>query len=103
MPVRPDSRFASLPVLLRPGPDGREHEVIALRLTRPVLTEATRHRVLQGDMVDLLARRSNGDERLWWRILDANPLVFPLDIEPGAELVIPAAGPATRVTRARSF
>lgn len=104
MPVTPDSRFASLPVLEVRAPDGTTRRVIALRLTAPPFTDdGTRHRVTQGEQIDLLARRFYGDERLWWRILDANPLVYPLDIAPGDELVMPAPGPATRITRARSF
>ncbi|OLE72175.1 MAG: hypothetical protein AUI36_01625 [Cyanobacteria bacterium 13_1_40CM_2_61_4] len=103
MPVKPDSRFADLPVLATVAPDGSVRNVIALRLRRPVLPVAARHRVQQGDEVDLLARRLLGDERLWWRVLDANALVYPLDLEPGAMVDVPAAGPAARVTRARTF
>ena len=31
------------------------------------------HRVRQGDRLDLLARHYYNDDRLWWRIADANP------------------------------
>jgi len=31
------------------------------------------HRVKQGDRLDLLARHYYNDDRLWWRIVDANP------------------------------
>ena len=104
MPVTPDSRFAGLPVLQVRAPDGSTRRVIALPLARPPVTEgAERHRVLQGEELDLLARRLYGDERLWWRILDSNPLVYPLDVQAGAVLRLPAPGPATRITRARSF
>jgi hypothetical protein len=103
MPVSLDSRFASLPVLQVVAPDGGTRNVVALRLQRPVLESPTRHRVVQGEGLDLIALRLLGGEGLWWRILDANPLVYPLDIQPGAVLAIPELGPATQITRARSF
>ena len=78
---------------------------MSLRLRRPPLEVAGRHRVQQGQAADLLARRLLGDERLWWRLIDVNSLIYPLDIdlEPGRIIGVPAAGPAGRVTRARSF
>jgi nucleoid-associated protein YgaU len=103
VPVPPDSPFAQLPVLQVAAPDGSPRQVIALRLVRPVLPLVDELRVQQAESIDLLARRLYGDERLWWRILDANALIYPLDIRPGHMLRIPAPGPATRVTRARSF
>jgi len=105
MPVRSDSRFAELPLVASIAPDGSVRHVVSLRLRRPSLEVAARHRVQQGQAVDLLARRLLGDERLWWRLLDVNPLIYPLDVdlEPGTIIGVPAAGPAGRVTRARTF
>lgn len=103
MPVSPTSRFAHLPLLRTVGPGGDPREAIALRLSPPTLSTGGMHRVLQGETVDLLAHRYYGDASLWWRILDGNELVYPLDIQPGDQLHIPAPGPVTRVTRARSF
>jgi nucleoid-associated protein YgaU len=104
MPVKPDSRFARLPVLEVVTPDGKPRRVIALRLVvPPVSSTTTQHLVIQGEAIDLLARRFYGDEKIWWRILDANPVVYPLDIKPGDVLNLPAPGPITRATRARSF
>ena len=31
------------------------------------------HQVIQGDRLDMLARHYYNDDRLWWRIVDANP------------------------------
>jgi nucleoid-associated protein YgaU len=104
VPVKPDSRFSDLPVLAVRSPDGSERQVIALRLARPLTpTMPARHRVTRDEPLDLLARRLYGDEGLWWQILDANPVVYPLDLAPGALLSLPEPGPATRITRARSF
>ncbi|XXT15203.1 LysM domain-containing protein [Sorangium sp. So ce429] len=104
MPVKPDSPYAKLPVLRVKAPDGSTRDVIALRLTRPTIEGSpVPHRVIEGEHVDAIARRFFGDERLFWRVLDANPVVYPLDIRPGDVLQLPAQGPATRTTRARRF
>ena len=55
------------------------------------------------EAVDLIARRYFGSEGLWWRLLDANPVRYPLDVEAGDELIVPAPSAATRVTRTRRF
>ena len=34
------------------------------------------HTVKEGDRLDLLARHYYNDDRLWWRILDANPEIL---------------------------
>lgn len=107
MPVKPDSRFAGRPVFQVRAPDGSLRTVIGLGLgtaqTVPATEETVVHRVLQGETIDAIARRYYGDEALWPQILDANPLVFPLDIRPGDLLRIPAPGPATRILRTRKF
>lgn len=103
MPVKSDSRFAALPLVASVAPDGSVRHVVALRLRRPPLDVGARHRVRQGEAIDLLARQLLGDERLWWRILDANPVVYPLDLPPGTTVDVPEPGPAARVTRARTF
>ncbi|WP_067463972.1 LysM peptidoglycan-binding domain-containing protein [Actinomadura macra] len=103
MPPSPESRYAGLPILTVTAPDGTQRRVVALRLTRPRPATTGRHRVVQGEDLDLLAHRFYGGEGLWWRILDANPLVFPLDVAAGDVLDLPEPGPATRTTRARGF
>jgi nucleoid-associated protein YgaU len=104
MPVTPDSRYAKLPLLEVTAPDGSRRNVVGLRLesqTKDVQTSA--YRVRSGDTVDFLARKFYGDEHLWWKILDANPAVYPLDIQAGDVLDLPTPGGATTVTRARRF
>lgn len=103
MPVPRGSRFADLPVLEVTGPDGLPRHVIGLRLRATDAPGDRTHRVLQGEGVDLISRRRLGDEQLWWRILDVNPLRYPLDLSPGEQLRLPAAPQATRANRARSF
>ncbi len=50
-------------------------------------------RVISGDRLDLLAYRETGDPSFWRQIAELNdledPLLFPLSIQTGSELVIP--------------
>ena len=103
MPVPQGSRFAGLPVFEVTAPDGTRRHVIGLRLTALGAAGEQTHRVRQGEAVDLIARRRLGDEQLWWRLLDVNPLRYPLELTPGEQLRLPEPGRATRANRARSF
>lgn len=105
MPAAPGSRFAGLPILETTGPDGQPRRVLALTVAdpAPALPGDRVHRVRHGEGVDLIARDALGDEHLWWRVLDANPLRHPFDLAPGDLLRLPDAAPATRAVRARSF
>jgi hypothetical protein len=77
VPPAPDSRFAGLPILPSIAPDGSVRSVVALRLTRPLGPTAGLRRITADEPLDLMARRLLGDEGLWWRILDANPVRYP--------------------------
>jgi len=104
MGIRADSRYVGLSLKRATAPSGEPRLTLELRLQRPRADGPTiRHRVLQGETVDLLASRFLGDERLWWRILDANPAIYPLDLAPGDVIEIPAPARATRAVRARRF
>jgi hypothetical protein len=104
MPVKPNSRFAGQPILQVMASDGSIRLVIGLKLVHlPGAEPTVRLRLQGGEGLDLLSRRLYGDEGLWWRILDANPLVYPLDIQAGDVLNLPQPGPATQITRARRF
>lgn len=103
MPVPQDSRFAGLPLLEVTAPDGTPRHVIGMRLTATGAAGEQTHRVRQGEAIDLIARRRLGDEQLWWRLLDVNPLRYPLDLTPGEQLRLPEPGLVTRANRARSF
>ncbi len=87
------SRYESVrPFYAAPG--GRE--VFPGYRQREVVTRAgaVEHVVKAGDRLDLLARHYYNDDRLWWRIADANPEIqFAGDmLAPGTEgqvLLIP--------------
>ena len=104
MPVSPDSRFAGLPVVEVTAPDGRPRRVVSMRLRGDAQGPPTgRHRLVEGEHVDVVAQRAYGAEGLWWRVLDGNPLLHPFDLRAGDVLELPRPGPASRVSRARSF
>jgi hypothetical protein len=103
MPVPRTTRFVGLPALQVIGPDGLPRQVLGLRLTSEAVAGTAVHRVVQGDGPDLIALRHLGDGELWWRVLDVNPLRYPLDLPPGTLLRLPEAGQVTRANRARSF
>ena len=45
----------------------------------------------QGDRLDRLAARHLGSPLLWWKIMDANPMIQnPADIRPGTPIRIPS-------------
>jgi nucleoid-associated protein YgaU len=60
------------PLEIKLQPDDRFHEVIA------------------GERLDQLAYKYLGDPRLWWVIVEANDIAWPLDLEPGTVLRIPS-------------
>lgn len=44
-------------------------------------TGVIEHEIQEGDRLDLLARHYYNDDRLWWRIVDANPgVTFAQDL-----------------------
>ncbi len=58
------------------------------------LDGAIEHVLQKGERIDLLARHYYGDDRLWWRILDANPQIDyggspELDALAGQVILIP--------------
>ena len=45
----------------------------------------------QSDRIDRIAAKKLGDPRLWWKILDANPMVQAVgDLRPGMQIRIPS-------------
>lgn len=46
---------------------------------------------IQSDRLDRLAARHLGSSLLWWKIMDANPVIQnPADIRPGTQIRIPS-------------
>lgn len=104
MPVPLNSRYHGLPVHDAPGADGTERPAVAIRPGPSEPTEAAYNHLLTGaEGMEYLAWRFFGSSQAWWRIADANPLVFPTDLRPGTALAIPGAADVGRVRRTRSF
>ncbi len=75
--------------------DGREISGVRPRPIGPA-TGVIEHVIQEGDRLDLLARHYYNDDRLWWRILDANPEFVSGDdlLAPGREgavILVPRA------------
>lgn len=86
---RPGSRYEESPRFER-GPSPR---LLRPRSIRPA-TGVLEHTVQVGERLDQLARRYYNDDRLWWRILDANPGIlcgsdFSISASVGQVLRIP--------------
>jgi nucleoid-associated protein YgaU len=69
---RRGSRYEHVPAFT---PDPSAGEVFRGLRPRDIgpATGVIEHVVKAGDRLDLLARHYYNDDRLWWRILDANP------------------------------
>jgi hypothetical protein len=86
------SRYSAIRTVTLTAADGR---AIAYKQRR-FLPQAGALRVLvdvtltQGDRLDLVAARTIGDPRQFWRICDANDTMNPFDLEEvGLELRVP--------------
>lgn len=72
-----------------PQPDG---EVVAYRVFPKVPRNQFLHTWSQSDRLDRLAARYLGSSDLWWKIMDANPIIQnPNDIRPGMQIRIPGS------------
>jgi hypothetical protein len=69
---------------------GREYTGVRLPTEMPPRPDDRFHTVMTGDRLDVLSHRYFGDANLWWLICDCNNLPFPLDLQPGMLLRIPA-------------
>jgi nucleoid-associated protein YgaU len=61
-----DSRYQGVRPFAPPVPGVRPRAV-------PYVAGVIEHQVRAGDRLDLLARHYYNNDRLWWRIVDANP------------------------------
>jgi len=85
--ISKNSRYATC-ILLRDG----QSDSLATRQridTTPRYDDRF-HTIIDGDRIDLIAHRYLGDARLWWIICDYNDIFFPLELEVGTVMRIPA-------------
>ena len=103
MPVNLMSRYRALPVHQAIDARGTARSTVAIRRAEPLPPGVTliQHALTAAEDVEALAWRYYGTSEAWWRIADANPLVFPLDWQPGAMVAIPALDDVGRVERSR--
>jgi hypothetical protein len=89
----PSSRYHGLPTRRITTADGRTVTIVARRFVPAPgnLAEPQGHRVREGDRADALAARLLGDPSLWWRLADANAVLF-------ADELTEQAGRRLRVT-----
>jgi nucleoid-associated protein YgaU len=105
MPVSVSSRYYKIPVYAAADAEQTRHPTVAIRPPTPPAQGATlyRHLVSGVESMEYLAWRYYGDSALWWRIAEANPLRFPLDLPAATPLDIPAATDIGNVVRDRRF
>ncbi len=103
MAVDITSRYWALPPLTHDGPDGPRATLPIRRTPPPRNVHAVNHLATGNETVEYLAWRFYERSPLWWRIADANPLAFPLDLPPGAGVDVPSAQTAGEVIRTRRF
>lgn len=84
------SRYTSVPDLTMKGPDGRD---IKYKKTRfiPATSAQAGHVVHQGERLDHIAQRYYRDPERYWRIADANQVLWPdeLTVQAGRVILIP--------------
>lgn len=99
------SRYRGLPVYDAPSPSGEVRATVSMRLSEDVTgkTVGYQHLVTGDETMESLAARYYGTSEDWWRIADANPLMFPTDLKTGSSLTVPNPGDAGRIERTRSF
>jgi hypothetical protein len=93
MPFSKDSRYRTT-AEFRPPEDGSPGFPGTRARDVPRATGVLEHTVADGDRIDLLALHYYNDDRMWWRILDANPHILhggdlTLGAYTGSILVIP--------------
>lgn len=91
MTAQPTSRYADLPTVAVPAPDGTTRVLRVPRVV-PAVPVAGGYQVHPGDRLDLLGHLLVGDSTGWWRIADANPWADPTRLEqPGRTVELPDA------------
>ena len=103
MPVFEGSRYAGVEYTAITGQDLVTRKYLHLRdpLTmEDVDPDWVIHEQQIGDDMDLLAYQYSGNNanksKYWWIIADVNEVLWPLDIEPGTDVVVPLNNLATK-------
>ena len=99
MPVFLGSRYQNCKYTGILGKDGRVRKFLHAReplQERDMVDPLIIHSFQRGEVIDEIAWRAVGKPRLWWVIADVSQVLFPLEIEPGTELVIPISEMASR-------
>jgi hypothetical protein len=105
MPMFSSSRYHELPVYEVDDPERGRTATVAIRPSTPppAGTATYRHVVTGTDTIEYLAWRFFGSSDAWWKLAEANPGLFPLDLRPGMSIVIPGMDEVGRVVRTRRF
>lgn len=92
MPVYVGSRYSGCKFTGILGKDGKARKFLhprepmtPLDVKEPFLA----HDFQFGEVIDALAHSAARKPRLWWMVADVNEMLFPLDVEAGASLIIP--------------
>ena len=92
MPVFKGSRYEGVKFTGILGKDGKVRKYLHGRepikladVKEPLVV----HLLEQGEAIDELAWRAAGKPRLWWIVADVSNILFPLDVAPGTEIVVP--------------
>jgi hypothetical protein len=105
MPVTVTSRYYGSSVHDVDDPDRGRVPTVAIRLPTSLRpnTRLIQHVVTGVEDIEYLAWRYYGASDAWWRIAEANPMIFPFDLRPGTAIVIPASDDLGRIQRRRNF
>lgn len=81
-PFPPTSRYAAVPTAEWIAPDGRAIAYLRRRFLPPPERFALlqEHAVAEGDRPDNLAAQYLGDPEQFWRLCDANNVLFPTEL-----------------------
>ena len=108
MAVPITSRYRSLGIQEAPDAAGVQHPAVPILRHSPSAIDPRqtqyRHRITGTEGIEYLAFRFYGNSESWWRIADANPVQFPLDVRPGDAVAVPSGDEAARTEdRSRNF
>ncbi len=82
----PTSRYAGLPTIGVPQPDGSTRVLGAPRLAPEPATKGS-YPVRPGDRLDLIGQMATGDSTRWWVLADANPWADATELEAIGQIV----------------